>query len=113
MPVTHERSPLLSSRADDSFNDREVSVMHSECQKIQQTIMLSSPKLLEFGKDDEENPRAWPRKKKLANVAIIAFMASSSISLPTYNTTALLTMINSPQPTRKLYVHSGHPGNRR
>ncbi|KAF2435692.1 MFS general substrate transporter [Tothia fuscella] len=51
MPAADERSPLLG---DDNYDDRE---------------------LLQFSKEDPENPRLWPRSKKLMNVAVIASMA--------------------------------------
>lgn len=34
------------------------------------------PRTIEFSKEDEDNPRAWPRSKKLTNIAVVAMMAS-------------------------------------
>ena len=31
--------------------------------------------IVDFSKEDEENPRNWPKSKKYLNVGIIAFMA--------------------------------------
>ena len=31
--------------------------------------------IIDFSKEDDENPRNWPRRRKFINVAIIAFMA--------------------------------------
>lgn len=31
---------------------------------------------IEFSKEDEANPRAWSRPKKLTNIAVVAMMAS-------------------------------------
>lgn len=31
---------------------------------------------IQFSEDDHENPRAWSKRNKLANVAVIASMAS-------------------------------------
>ncbi|KAF2238890.1 MFS general substrate transporter [Viridothelium virens] len=33
------------------------------------------PEIIRFGKEDSGNPKAWPRSKKLANIAVIAMMA--------------------------------------
>ncbi|ORY08188.1 membrane transporter [Clohesyomyces aquaticus] len=49
-----ERSPLLDHHHEETADEREV---------------------LKLTDDDPENPRAWPRSKKLANVAVIAGMA--------------------------------------
>lgn len=38
-------------------------------------IHLIKAQIIEFSKEDEENPRNWPRRRKFINVAIIAFMA--------------------------------------
>ena len=53
-----EESPLLehSSHGGEEDNNQEV----------------------KFTEDDEENPKAWSKRKKLTNVAIIAFMALMS-----------------------------------
>lgn len=40
------------------------------------TISLTKIQQIIFFEDDPENPRAWPKRKKLANVAVIASMAS-------------------------------------
>lgn len=53
-PHTHERSPLLSNGEAEDQDDRE---------------------LLYLSKEDPENPRAWTRNRKLANVAVIASMS--------------------------------------
>lgn len=36
--------------------------------------------LLKFEDDDTENPRKWPRRKKMINIAIIAMMSGMSLS---------------------------------
>jgi MFS family permease len=35
--------------------------------------------VIDFSKEDEENPRNWPRARKFLNVGIIAFMAGKSL----------------------------------
>ena len=56
-----EERPLLQS---DAHGDETTASLYShETQQIQ------------FSEDDEENPRAWNKKKKMTNVAIIALMA--------------------------------------
>ncbi|KAL3419054.1 cycloheximide resistance protein [Phlyctema vagabunda] len=52
----HETAPLLQHRdsQQDNQEDRE---------------------LVQFTKEDSDNPRAWPKKKKLGNIAVIASMA--------------------------------------
>jgi len=35
-----------------------------------------SREVISFSKNDAGNPREWPRRKKMTNVAIIALMAS-------------------------------------
>ncbi|KIW73209.1 hypothetical protein PV04_01343 [Phialophora macrospora] len=52
-----ERQPLLQP-------DGDAASQHSH-----ETLQV------QFGPDDEENPRAWARRKKIVNVAIIALMA--------------------------------------
>ena len=37
--------------------------------------------MLYLGEDDRENPRAWSRKSKLANVAVIATMSSELLQI--------------------------------
>lgn len=34
------------------------------------------PQTIEFSKEDDDNPRAWSRPKKLTNIAVVAMMAS-------------------------------------
>lgn len=34
------------------------------------------PQTIDFSKEDEDNPRAWSRSKKLTNIAVVAMMAS-------------------------------------
>ncbi|CAF9904453.1 MAG: hypothetical protein ALECFALPRED_008561 [Alectoria fallacina] len=51
----NERSPLLQNGHADSQQDE--------------------PEIIDFSKEDGENPRNWPRRRKFVNVAIIAFMA--------------------------------------
>lgn len=68
-----ERSPLLQNG-------------HSESQQDEPEVRFlarSSPKstskpaqIIDFSKEDDEDPRNWPRRRKFVNVAIIAFMAS-------------------------------------
>lgn len=38
--------------------------------------LLTGLKQIKFAENDPENPRAWSKKKKLVNVAVIASMAS-------------------------------------
>ena len=46
---------------------------------------------VDFSKEDEENPRNWPKGKKFLNVGIIAFMAGESFLFHQETTTLLLT----------------------
>jgi hypothetical protein len=39
-----------------------------------------SREVISFSKNDASNPRQWPKRKKMTNVAIIALMASKLIS---------------------------------
>jgi MFS family permease len=41
-------------------------------------VLTLSLQLIEFHKEDRENPRTWSRKEKLTNVGIIALMALMS-----------------------------------
>ncbi|KAL9096972.1 MAG: hypothetical protein Q9165_000936 [Trypethelium subeluteriae] len=50
MPHHDERTPLLQEEGEE-------------------------PEIIRFGKEDSGNPKAWPRSKKLANIAVIAMMA--------------------------------------
>lgn len=34
------------------------------------------PQTIDFSKEDEDNPKAWSRSKKLTNIAVVAMMAS-------------------------------------
>lgn len=34
---------------------------------------------IEFSKEDDANPRAWSRPKKLTNIAVVAMMASRRV----------------------------------
>ncbi|KAH7109425.1 major facilitator superfamily domain-containing protein [Dendryphion nanum] len=54
MSRRYERRPLLRHITEEVTDNREILQLHD---------------------DDPENPRAWPRRKKLANVAVIALMA--------------------------------------
>lgn len=38
-------------------------------------INLIKAQIIDFSKEDDENPRNWPRRRKFINVAIIAFMS--------------------------------------
>jgi len=40
-----------------------------------------SRELVEFKDEDEDNPRKWPRRKKMINVGIIAMMSSKSMTI--------------------------------
>lgn len=37
------------------------------------------PQIIEFSKEDGDNPRAWSRSKKLTNIAVVAMMASKHV----------------------------------
>lgn len=52
-----ERTPLLQHHSEEEADEREV---------------------LRLRDSDPENPRAWPRWRKLMNVGVIAMMASKS-----------------------------------
>lgn len=36
----------------------------------------AEPQTIDFSKEDDANPRAWSRSKKLTNIAVVAMMAS-------------------------------------
>lgn len=38
--------------------------------------------LLKFEDDDTENPRKWPRRRKMVNIGIIAMMSGTPLSHP-------------------------------
>lgn len=53
----NEQSPLLQRSASGEHDAEE-------------------PETIEFSKEDDDNPRAWSRSKKLTNIAVVAMMAS-------------------------------------
>ena len=68
-----ERSPLLQNGHAESQQDEP------EVQNPTRSFPKStsnSAQIIDFSKEDDENPRNWPRRRKFVNVAIIAFMAS-------------------------------------
>lgn len=66
-PRDDEERPLLRrDRPSDLVSSQYSSSLGSNDEQQQQ---------IEFGQDDEENPRAWSGRKKMVNVAIIALMA--------------------------------------
>lgn len=44
------------------------------------TVKLTVLKEVKFDEDDPENPKAWSRRKKLANVAVIASMSGKTVA---------------------------------
>ena len=68
-----ERSPLLQNgHAEDQQDEPEVQLEPI----ISQISTSNQAQIIDFSKEDDENPRNWPRRRKFVNVAIIAFMAS-------------------------------------
>lgn len=55
MPHHDEQSPLLQHSREQDGED---------------------PQTIDFSKEDDANPRAWSRPKKLTNIAVVAMMAS-------------------------------------
>ena len=58
----HERSPLLQQNGRDEEDGRDY---EEEGEEI----------VVQFSEGDEEDPRNWPRARKMVNVGIIALMA--------------------------------------
>ena len=73
-----ERSPLLQNGQANGHEDRDEEVVNSSRSSIG-NIQLIPVQIVDFSKEDEENPRNWPKSKKYLNVGIIAFMAGLSI----------------------------------
>ncbi len=60
----------------DSNNDEEQPLLHHPDGDVDVSSQRSyETQQISFGPDDKENPRAWSRRKKITNVAIIALMA--------------------------------------
>lgn len=55
MPQHDEQSPLLQHNSDQDGEEAQT---------------------IDFSKEDNANPRAWSRSKKLTNIAVVAMMAS-------------------------------------
>ena len=71
-----ERSPLLQNGHAEGQED-EPEVQHTNLiQTSLKVLHLIKAQIIDFSKEDDENPRNWPRRRKYLNVAIIAFMAS-------------------------------------
>ena len=90
MPAQDERTPLLRDES-------------------------SEPEIIEFGKEDPGNPKAWPRSKKLANIAVIAMMSGKTdISIYTFaakGDTKLMSVLCSSESSSELDVYPGHQPN--
>ena len=68
-----EQSPLLQNgHAENELDEPEVRNLARPSPKS----TSKSAQIIDFSKEDDENPRNWPRRRKFVNVAIIAFMAS-------------------------------------
>ncbi len=73
-----ERSPLLQNgHAAGQQDEPEVRSQ----QNFLMNLHLIQAQIVDFSKEDDENPRNWPRRRKFVNVAIIAFMASKLRSI--------------------------------
>ena len=81
----HERRPLLRHITEEVADNREVRLRYVEFASINIECRANdtSTQVLYLDDNDPENPRAWPRRKKLANVAVIALMAGDYFLLPT------------------------------
>lgn len=73
----HERSPLLQNGGENGHTDNDAEVKWNPTCPI--FICLIPAQIIDFSKEDKENPRNWTKARKFLNVAIIAFMASSCI----------------------------------
>lgn len=62
----------------DARNDEERPLLAAHEDGDAGSIHEEEPEELKFSEDDEENPKAWTERKKLANVAVIALMAIMS-----------------------------------
>ena len=69
-----ERSPLLQNGLANGHEDRNEEVVNCSSLSLEDTELIPV-QIVDFSKEDEENPRNWPRGKKFLNVGIIAFMA--------------------------------------
>ena len=70
-----ERSPLLQNGHTEGQQDEpEVRVPDRSSQASPRSTS-NQAQIIDFSKEDDENPRHWPRRRKFVNVAIIAFMA--------------------------------------
>ena len=69
---SNERSPLLQNgHANGQQEEPEVWLQQYICYEY----IPNSAQIIDFSKEDDENPRNWHRRRKFINVAIIAFMA--------------------------------------
>lgn len=100
-----EHTPLL--RDGEEADDREV----SERCRGKQCKILTVDQILRLTDDDPENPRSWPRWRKLANVAVVAFMAGKP-----YESINLLLVFahtyHSIESPGILHVHAWNPPDR-
>ena len=70
-----ERSPLLQNGQVNGHEDRDEEVVNCFDLSLGGDTQLIPVQIVDFSKEDEENPRNWPKGKKFLNVGIIAFMA--------------------------------------
>ena len=68
-----ERSPLLQNGDAGGQHEEEPEVLFRG--KTYSFPSSDQAQIIDFSKEDDENPRNWPRRRKFINVAIIAFMA--------------------------------------
>lgn len=71
-----EQTPLLQ-RSESDDDQGEVLLVYFNSVLCSVNVLRQ---IIDFTKDDQENPRNWPKSQKLLNVAIIALMASKSSS---------------------------------
>ena len=67
-----ERSPLLQNGDAGGQHEEEPEVLFRYKLPVPSS---DKAQIIDFSKEDDENPRNWPRRRKFINVAIIAFMA--------------------------------------
>ena len=70
-----ERAPLLKNGDAGGQHEEEQEPEVLVRQKISPSPSSDQAQIIDFSKEDDENPRNWPRRRKFINVAIIAFMA--------------------------------------
>ena len=88
-----ERAPLLQERSSEEGGERTVRTLD----RVGSASAINVPQHLRIEDlPNEENPREWVRWRKMANVAVIAFMSSKPLSLIRRMATDMIMLVLSP-----------------